>query len=178
MSIQCSWLSKKWVVDAQTVTALDNLSFTTELDVDEGDAKDGKNPTTVKGFKPQNLTTTHKVSRSTGSDPLKEFEEWQALIGKRGGFHIEGRRIGPPALILDAVAFNATAIANDGRFLAAEITLTFSEDVNFKVAPSSATEKFVGDKSTPENAPGYKPGGTVKSAYDVRPSASAAEAKS
>lgn len=178
MSIQCSWLSKKWVVDSNVITAMNELSLTKELDVDEGDVKDGKSPTNTKGFKPQSLQTTHHVSRSTGSDPRKEFEEWQALLGKRGGFHVEGKRIGPPALILDRVEIAVTAINNVGEFLDADILLTFSEDVNFVMAPKTATERYIGENSTAESAPGYQPNGaTAKSAYNIRPTAAAAEAK-
>lgn len=178
MSIQCSWLAKKWVVDSNVITAMNRFSLTKELDVEENETKDGKNPTNVKGFKPQSLTTTHKVSTSTGSDPLKEFREWEALCGKRGGFHIEGRRIGPPALILDRVEIVANAISNTGQILDADITLTFSEDVNFAPAPKAAVEKYVGEANLGDT-PGYQPNGTAsKSAYNVRPSASAAEVKS
>lgn len=179
MGIQCSWLTKKWVIDASTLTAINEFSLIKELDIEEGEAKDGKNPTTVKGYKPQSLTTMHKVSKSTGTDPLQEFNEWTALVGKRGGFHIEGKRIGPPALILDKVFFTANAISNTGVILDADIELTFNEDVNFAKAPAVAVEKYVGDTATPENAPGYRPNGVqdAKSAYNVRPTASAAEAK-
>lgn len=180
MSIQASWLTKKWTIDINSLTALNNFSLTKELEVEENETKSGKNPTNTKGFKPQSLVTSHKVSLSTGADPLAEFNSWQALAGKRGGFHIEGKRIGPAALILDKVEFTAGAISNAGRILEAEITLTFSEDVNFAKAPTAAVEKYLGDVSTTENAPGYRPTGAekVKSAYNVRPSASAAEVKS
>lgn len=178
MSIQCSWLTKKWIVDSRTITAMNELSLMRELDVEELESKDGKNPTNTKGFKPQNLQTTHHVSTSTGTDPRKEFEEWCALLGKRGGFHIEGTRIGPPALILDRVEIDVTAINNAGEFLDADIMLTFSEDVNFVIAPKPATEKYIGENTKVESAPGIQPnGGTTKSAYNVRPSAAAAEEK-
>lgn len=179
MSIQCSWLSKKWVVDSNVITALEELSFVLELDVDEGEVKDGKSPTNTKGFKPQSLQTTHHVSRSTGTDPRKEFEEWTALLGKRGGFHVEGRRIGPPALILDRVEIAVTAVNNFGDFLDAEIYLTFSEDTNFVIAPKTATERYVGENAKTQDAPGYQPNSSIgtKSAYNVRPSAAAAESK-
>ena len=179
MGVVCSWGGKKWIIDAKTLTALNELTLTRELDVEEGDVKDGKAPTTVKGYKAQTLTTTHRVSFSAGSDPRAEFEAWQALLGKRSGFHVEGTRISAPALILDSVEFMATAISNTGEFLAAEIILTFSEDVSFAPAPAVATELYVGDPATPETTPGYKPNGSseTKSAYNVRPSASAAETK-
>jgi hypothetical protein len=176
MAIQASWLTKKWTIDRSGILALENISLTKELDVEEGEAKDGKAPTITKGYTPQSLTTTHKVSLSAGADPLQEYESWVELLGKRAGFHIEGRRIGPAALILDAVSFSASALSNTGEILAGEISLTFSEDVNFQKAPSVVVEKYVGDQATPENAPGYNPGGQVnKSAYNIRPSASAAE---
>lgn len=179
MSIVASWLDKKFVVDATTIKSINNFSLTKELDVEEGEVKDGKSPTNVKGFKPQDLTISHKVSKFAGSDPLQEFNEWGERAGKRAGFHIGGRRIGPPALILDKVEFNATVISNRGEFLEAEITLTFSEDVNFVAAPAAASEKYVGDTATAGERPGYNPQGigASKSAYNVRPSASAAEAK-
>ena len=179
MSIQASWLSKKWTIDSNSLTALNNFSLIKELDIEENETKSGKNPTNTKGFKPQSLTTSHKVSMAAGADPLREFETWKALAGKRGGFHIEGKRIGPPALILDRVEFTANAITNTGIILDAEITLTFSEDVSFAKAPTAAVEKYPGDQATAEKAPGYRPDGTAsaKSAYNVRPSASAIEAK-
>lgn len=177
MAIQASWLDKKWTIDASGIIALGSLSLTKELDVEEEDTKDGLNPTVVKGYMPQSLTTTHKVSLATGTDPRQELESWEERLGKRAGFHIEGRRIGPAALILDAVSFSASAIGNRGEVFEAEISLTFSEDVNFQKAPPVVVEKYVGDQATPENAPGYCPSGAKanKSAYNVRPSASAAE---
>ena len=179
MSIQASWLDKKWTIDSNAIKAINNFSLVKELDVEEGETKDGKSPTTVKGFKPQDLTITYKVSTSTGSNPLKEYNEWGERAGKRAGFHVGGRRIGPPALILDKVEFNATVISNSGQFLEADITLTFSEDVNFAKAPAAAVELYVGDTATAQERPGYNPQGASAngSAYNVRPSASAAEAK-
>lgn len=178
MTIAASWGAKKFVCDSRTITMLNEISLMRELDVEELESKDGKNPTNTKGFKPQNLQTTHHVSTSTGTDPRKEFEEWCALLGKRGGFHIEGTRIGPPALILDRVEIDVTAINNAGEFLDADIMLTFSEDVNFVIAPKPATEKYIGENTKVESAPGIQPnGGTTKSAYNVRPSAAAAEEK-
>ena len=163
MSIQASWLDKKWTIDRNGLTAINNFSLTKELDAEEQEAKDGKNPTKTKGFKPQSLVISHKVSYSTGKSPLAEFEEWQARCGKRAGFHIEGRRIGPAALILDRVEFTTNAISNTGH-----------------KAPEAAIELYVGESQTAGSTPGYSPKGQteVKSAYNVRPSASAAEAKS
>lgn len=182
MSIQASWLTKKWTIDRSNLTALNNFSLTKELDVEEQEAKDGKNPTKTKGYKPQSLVTSHKVSYSAGNSPLAEFEAWRALCGKSGGFHIAGKRIGPSSLILDKVEFTTNAISNTGQILDAEITLTFSEDVNFAKAPEAAVELYVGESATVgTNTPGYSPNGQVdeiKSAYNVRPSASAAAAKS
>lgn len=177
MSIQCSFLTKKWIVDPTVITAINELSLVKELDVEELSAKDGKNPTNTKGFKPQSIQTTHKVSQSTGTDPRKEFEEWQALLGKRGGFHVQGVRLGPPAVILDRVEIAVTALNNSGEFLDAEIFLTFSEDVDFIMAPKTATEKYVGENAINSDAKGISESGEVKSAYNVRPSAAVAEAK-
>lgn len=179
MAIQASWLDKKWTIDTSGIVALGSLSLTKELDVEEAEVKDGRSPTIVKGYQPQGLTTTHKVSFSTGTDPRQELESWEERLGKRAGFHLEGRRIGPAALILDAVSFTSQTISNHGEVLEAEITLTFSEDVNFQKAPPVTSEKYVGDQATPENAPGYCPTGAKvrKSAYNVRPSTSTAEQK-
>ena len=179
MSIQASWLTRKWTIDLNGIKALEEFSLTKELDVEELAVKDGKSPTNTKGFKPQGLVTSYRVSISAGVDPLSEFEAWEALCGKRGGFHVAGRRMGPPALILDKVEFTANAISNAGQILDGQITLTFSEDVTFKIAPPSATSEYKGEKKSASPMPGYQPNGTQagKSAYNVRPSASAKETK-
>ncbi|WP_302361316.1 hypothetical protein [uncultured Megasphaera sp.] len=180
MSIQASWLDKKWTIDINAVNGLDNLSIKKELDVEENDSKDGQNPTNTKGYKPQGLTTTHKVSFAAGTNPRQEYKAWQERVGKRAGFHINGTRFGPPVLILDKVEFKASHISNTGQILEADITLTFSEDVNQAKAPAAAVELYFGDIAVPETTPGYNPNAaqTVKSAYNVRPSASAAAEKS
>lgn len=180
MSIQASWLDKKWTIDGNGITALDNISMRRELDVEENEAKDGKNPTNTKGYKPQSLTTTHKVGFSVGTDPAREFDSWKKRCGKRAGFHVNGTRFGPPVLVLDKVEFTASRISNAGRILSGEITLTFSEDVNKAAAPAAAIELFVDDTTPLGAAPGYNPNGqkASKSAYDVGPSKSAAAAKS
>lgn len=179
MSIQASWLDKKWTIDGSTINGLNNISMRKELDVEENESKDGQNPTNTKGYKPQGLTTTHKVAFTAGTNPRREYKAWQDRVGKRAAFHINGKRFGPPVLILDKAAFKATNISNTGQILAAEITLTFSEDVNKAVAPAAAIELFFGDIATPETTPGYNPNATtvVKSAYSIRPSASEIAAK-
>lgn len=179
MSIQASWLDKKWTIDSYRVMGLHGLSIKKELDIEENEAKDGKNPVNVKGFQPQGLATTHSVAFATGSNPRQELEAWKARLGKRAGFHLAGKRFGPPVLVLDKVGFTKTAISNTGVVLAAEITLTFSEDTNTAKAPAAAVELYVGDTALPETTPGYNPNGVaaVKSAYNIGPSASAKEAK-
>lgn len=179
MSIQASWLDMKWTIDNYGIKSLENIAMSRELDVEENESKDGQNPTNTKGYKPQGLVTTHRVSFSGGGNPRREYEQWKKRCGKRAGFHIEGTRFGPPVLILDKAEFKALAISNTGQILAAEITLTFSEDVNTAKAPVAAIELFVGDTATPENTPGYNPNSSnaAKSAYNVRPSAAAAAEK-
>lgn len=179
MSIQASWLDKKWIIDTNQVSGLNALSMEKALDVEENESKDGTNPTNTKGYKPQSLTTTHTVAFAAGTDPRKEYKSWQERIGKRAGFHINGTRFGPPVLILDKVEFKAHHISNTGEILDGEITLTFSEDVNQAAAPASAVELFFGDIALPATTPGYNPNAeaVVKSAYSVRPSASAAAEK-
>lgn len=180
MSIQASWLDKKWTIDMNAINGLDNISMKKELDVEENESKDGQNPTNTKGYKPQGLTTTHKVSYAAGTNPRKEYVSWQARVGKRAGFHINGTRFGPPVLILDKVEFKASNISNTGQILEGEITLTFSEDVDQAKAPAAAVELYFGDIALPETTPGYNPNAknTAKSAYNVRPSAGAAAEKS
>ena len=178
MSIQASWLDKKWTIDAAGILALQNLNLKRELDFEEQEAKDGKNPINTKGYKPQALSFPFEVSRATGNDPLQEFEAWLDRRGKRAGFHLEGRRYGPPVLVLDSVEIEATHISNAGTILAAKITLNFSEDTNTAKAPAAAVELYVGDTAKPESTPGYNPNAPKsKSAYKVGPSASAAESK-
>lgn len=114
-----------------------------------------------------------------GTNPRQEYISWQARVGKRAGFHINSTRFGPPVLILDKVEFKASHINNTGQILEGEITLTFAEDVNQVIAPAATTELYFGDIALPETTPGYNPNAnnTAKSAYNVRPSASAAAEK-
>lgn len=179
MSIQASWLDKKWIIDSNQVNGLNALDMQKELDVEENESKDGTNPTNTKGYKPQSLTTTHTVAYAAGNDPRKEYEAWQARVGKRAGFHINGTRFGPPVLILDKVSFKANHINNFGEILDGEITLEFSEDVTQEAAPAAALELYFGDIAQPATTPGYNPNASevVKSAYNVRPSASASAEK-
>lgn len=179
MSIQASWLDKKWTIDGSTINGLNNISMRRELDVEENESKDGQNPTNTKGYKPQGLTTTHKVGFAVGTNPRQEYKAWQDRVGKRAGFHINGTRFGPPVLILDKAEFKATHISNTGQILEGEITLTFSEDVNKTIAPAAAIELFFGDIADPKTTPGYNPNAAaeVKSAYSIRPSASDTAAK-
>ena len=179
MSIQASWLDKKWTIDAAGVLALQDLTLKRELDVEEQDTKDGKPQTNTKGYKPQPLALPFHVSRSTGNDPLQEFETWMDRRGKRAPFYLAGTRYGPAVLILDSVEFEATNITSSGIIAAANITLNFSEDVNTAQAPAAAVELYVGDTAKPGSTPGYNPSGAkaAGSAYKIGPSASAAEAK-
>lgn len=50
MSIQASWLDKKWTIDGSTINGLNNISMRKELDVEENESKDGQNPTNTKGY--------------------------------------------------------------------------------------------------------------------------------
>lgn len=176
MSIQASWLDKKWTVESSTLNGIGSLSMKKELDVEEQEAKDGKKPTNTKGYKPQDFTTTHTVSHFVGTDPVQEYESWKSRLGKRAPFFVGGKRFGPAVAILDKVEFSANAINNRGIILSAEISLTFSEDTNAAPAPTAATEPYVGAVG---NTPGYDPSGqpTSTSAYNIRPSASAMAAK-
>lgn len=179
MSIQASWLDKKWTIDANALNGIEGLSFRKELEVEEQESKDGKPPTNTKGYKPQDFTTTHTVSHFVGTDPVQEYEAWKSRLGKRAPFYVGGKRIGPAVAVLDKVEFSANAISNRGVILSAEISLTFSEDTNAAPAPTAAVELYFGDTAA-KDAPGYQPNGQTvpTSAYNVRPSASAIAAKS
>lgn len=178
MSIQASWLDKKWTIDATALNGIGGLSGRKELDAKEQETKDGKPPTNTKGYKPQDFTIAHTVSPFVGTDPVQEYESWKSRLGKRAPFYVGGKRFGPAVAVLDKVEFSTNAISDRGIFLSAEISLTFSEDTNAAPAPTAAVELYVGDASP--DAPGYNPNGTaaVKSAYNVRPSASAIASKS
>ena len=172
MSVQASWFDKKWVIDPKKILGLDGLSLKLELDAEQQEAKDGKNPINTKGFKPQTFSTRHKVNIFAGGDPLGEIEAWKKRLGERSPFYLEGRKLGPAVMVLDNVDYNATAFSTSGVILETEITLTFSEDTNVKAAPTAAVELYVGD--TTKEKPGYNPTGATnaKSACDIRPSSS------
>lgn len=180
MSIQASWLDKTWTIDINALHGLESISLKKELDIEENDSKDGQNPTNTKGYKPQGLSTTHKVAFVAGTNPRQEYTAWQERVGERSGFYLNGTQFGPTVLILDKVEFKANKISNTGQILAGEITLTFSEDVAKAQAPAAAVELYFGDIAQPETTPGYNPNAAavVQSAYAIRPSASETTAKS
>lgn len=133
MTIQATYLGKRWEVSNQRAAALGAL--TTAVEVKRvSDSANGKSK--ITGMELQRLTLDYVTTFEAGGSPRKEFEEWQELLGQYGPLRIAGARFGPANFQLRSVAMNDALIDQVGRVRRATIALELVE----YVAPASGAK--------------------------------------
>ena len=130
MSQQAQFLGKVWEISPQRVAALGTL--TTAVEVRRvSDSASGKSK--ITGLELQRLELDYLTTFESGGSPRKEYEDWEALVGRYGPLRIGGRRFGPANLQLRSVSLQDALVDQRGRIRRATIALSLVE----YVAPES-----------------------------------------
>ena len=134
MSTQATYLGRNFEISNNRVAALGSLSTASEVkrvsDSDSGKSK-------ITGLELQRLELTYLTTFESGGDPRKEYEDWQAMLGKYGPLQIAGRRFGPAYFQLRSVSMNGALVDQAGRVRRATIALSLVEFVGPESGASS-----------------------------------------
>lgn len=130
MSIQATYLGKKWEISGSRVAALGSL--TTAVEVKRvSDSANGKSK--ITGLELQRLDLDYVTTFESGGAPRREYEEWEELVGQYGPLFIGGRRFGPANFQLRSASLLDALVDQRGRIRRATIALSLTE----YVAPAS-----------------------------------------
>lgn len=136
MTIQATYLTKKWEISATRVAALGSLSTACEVKR-VSDSANGKSK--ITGLELQRLTLDYVTTFESGGSPRKEFEEWEDLVGQCGELRIGGRRFGPANFQLRSVSMQDALVDQRGRIRRATIALSLVEYVPPESGVSAST---------------------------------------
>lgn len=146
MAIMAQWLNKRWEVSDNKIMALNGVSASVKLKIENNDDKAGSPATIVKALELQNFTFDFDISIVSGTDVRSEYESWTNLIGEYAPFYLAGQLFGSDNIILTEVSLSDTIIDNFGRILKGKITVSFvefaEEAANKKPTPTEKSSKY------------------------------------
>lgn len=126
MATMAQWGSKKWVVSASKVMALEGLSFSYAQAAEENKSTEDKKTTNERGRELFTLSFTTTLHSGAGVDVRKEIESWESLVTKTDYFYLNGKRLGPK-LQLRKVSANVDKVDDLGRMRLATLSFEFKE---------------------------------------------------
>lgn len=151
MAAQMSWAGKSLEVSPVKVTPVTGFSADWSVDSETG----------ARGE--DNYKCTAKLVAGFGVDVRKEIDAWSALVGTTAPLYIGGRQFGTGSMKLSSLSASVTQIDNDGRFLVAELSFSFTN------------KKYGTTATTPAGTLSLKTG-TNAGALAARPSSSGKQA--
>ncbi len=163
MEYTALWGPKGFIVSPTKIVPLLDLETSFALKSDSGNDTSGTATINGKGREPQTVTLSTLYVRGAGVDPRGQINEWREQVGNAYPMYIEGKRFGPPKLMLKSVDVSEIKLSNTGKFLQCAVTLEFEEYANQsstkKVYKSSAEEKNTALKATatPADRASHKP---------------------
>lgn len=121
------WGSKKWVVNAKKILALQDLAFSYSQAADNNSSTEKKKTTNERGIDLFPLTFKTVLHASAGVDIRSEISSWKALLTKVNYFYLNGKKLFPKQLQLRNVSVGEVKTDNLGRMLMATLSFEFKE---------------------------------------------------
>lgn len=135
MAIMATWGKKKFEVSPSKINALQNLSTSFDLDVDQTRDADGNTVITHKGVKALSVKFDVLVASSAGFDVRAEIDSWKALVGKSEPLMIGTTLFSTQKFLLTGVGIGDIALDNRGRFVSAKLSIALDEADETAPAP-------------------------------------------
>lgn len=132
MDYTALWGPKGFIVSPTKIVPLLDLETSFALKSDSGNDTSGTATINGKGREPQTVTLSTLYVRGAGVDPRGQINEWREQVGNAYPMYIEGKRFGPPKLMLKSVDVSEIKLSNTGKFLQCAVTLEFEEYANQK----------------------------------------------
>lgn len=128
MAVQAEWNGFTWQVEPGQVRPFGDLSTARSVSVERNEDKEGEPATQTVALDLMTIDVTDPaVVTATGRDPRDEYGEWWRSVGVYAPFYLNGRKfMGDLFMLKSANASNIT-FASDGRWLSADIELSFEE---------------------------------------------------
>lgn len=127
MSYMAQWGPKAFLVSAGVALPLEKFSATRTAKTEKLNSDDGSDRTIIKGIEPESVTLETTALRAAGVDPMKQIEEWKALVGHTASLYLGGVKFGKNMFYLKSVGTSDFLQTNAGKLLQAKISLTFDE---------------------------------------------------
>lgn len=143
-----SWNGMSWECGPKTISYLESLSTSFDMDTQNNADKEGKAPTEEVGLSPIEISfsTTYRIE--TGTPNIQAtIDLWKTMIGKSAPLIIWNNVFGPDLLQLQSVAVSNVTMRPDGLFTAATLTFKFKEYIETPVSVEKK-EKTTTTKST------------------------------
>lgn len=137
MATMGKWGSHSFVVSSKKVNPFGDFSTSAEAKAKDSKSKKKKTELEKPSF-------SVKCARAAGVDPEAEYFNWRADIGKKNPLYIHGKKWMINKLKLTKVALGSVRLDDLGRFLYAEISLTFEEEnkkETYKVSSRATASK-------------------------------------
>lgn len=127
MEYTALWGPKGFIVSPSKIVPLNDLTTSFAVKADIGNDASGSAATNTRGRELQTLSLSTLYVRGAGVDPRGQIAEWESQVGKAYPLYIEGKRFGPPKLMLKSVDVSKVLLSNTGKFLQCSVALKFEE---------------------------------------------------
>ena len=151
MEYTALWGPKGFIISPSKIVPLMDLSTSFAVKTDSGNDTSGTATTNSRGRELQTVSLSTLYVRGAGVDPREQIAEWQAQVGKSYPLYIEGKRFGPPKLMLKSVDVSDILLNNKGKFLQCAVALEFEEYATQKVTSTTPSSKTAAMDAAPSS---------------------------
>lgn len=121
------WGNKGFLVSPSQIVPLLNLTTGFARKSDSNNDTSGQPTTNTRGLELQTIQLETRYVAGLGVDPRGQIEDWKKQFGLRYPLYINGRQFGPDLLELVSVDVSNIKLADDGRFLSIDVSVTLEE---------------------------------------------------
>ena len=165
MEYTALWGPKGFIVSPSKIVPLMDLSTSFSIKSDSGNDTSGSSVTNTKGRELQSVSLSTLYVRGAGVDPRGQIAEWEALVGQSYPLYIEGKRFGPPKLMLESVDVSDVLLNNAGVFLQCAIAVKFKENAEPEAKKTDSKSTALSSKAKPLDKTTKKP---IPKAVDIK----------
>ena len=149
MEYTALWGPKGFIVSPSKIVPLLDLTTSFAVKTESGNDTSGTATTNNRGRELQSVSLSTLYVRGAGVDPRGQIAEWEAQVGKSYPLYIEGKRFGPPKLMLKSVDVSDILLNNKGKFLQCAVALKFEE---YSTAKATSTTPVTASPSASKAA--------------------------